>query len=124
LTELINFRSHYAQHPEDQDKTLAQILREDVIVWHGAQLYQPNWNPDSRTLAATIASADGTRTTHILFNTSPDAVDFELPGPNWLRVVDTNLASPNDIQDRSAAPVLQGDSYRAAPRSVVILCAR
>ena len=124
VSELIQFRFHYAQHPEDKDKSLAQILREDNITWHGTSLYQPDWGADSRSLAATIASADGSRTTHILFNTSSEELEFELPGPQWLRVVDTNLPAPEDILDRSVAPLVEGNSYHAAPRSVVILCAR
>ncbi len=124
VSELIKFRFHYALHPEDEDKSLAQILREDTIVWHGTRLYQPDWSPEARCLAVTIASQDGSRTTHMLFNTSPDWADFELPGPDWLRVVDTNLGAPEDIVDRSVAPLIQGVVYHAAPRSVVILCAR
>jgi isoamylase len=124
VSEMIKLRLNYATHPEDQGKPLGQILHEDIIVWHGTQLYQPDWSQDSRTLAVTISNADGSRITHILFNTSSDEVDFQLPGPNWHRMIDTNLASPEDIMDRSIAPVIDGDTYRAAPRSIVILSAR
>ena len=121
---LINLRLHYVVQPEDMDKSLSQVLREDNITWHGTSLYQPDWGPDSRTLAVTLASQDGSRVTHVLFNTSSDSQRFELPGPNWLRIVDTNLAPPDDIVERANAITITDSAYDAAPRSVVILVAK
>ncbi len=120
---LIDLRLHYTIHPEDADKTLSQVLNQDTITWHGTNLYQPNWSADSRTLAVTIASQDGRRITHMLFNTSPDPQPFELPGPNWRRVLDTNLVSPDDYADPINAPIVPGASYLVAPRSIVVLVA-
>jgi len=124
VSGLINLRQHYTVQPEDTDKTLAQILHEDSITWHGTSLNQPDWSPDSRVLAVTIASQDGARKTHMLFNTSAEPRDFELPGANWRRVVDTNLAAPHDYVDPLHAPSQPGSAYRAAPRSIVVLIAR
>ena len=44
-------------------------------------------------------------------------------GHPWRRWIDTSLASPDDIQDWPAAPVVTGQTYRAGPRSVVVLIA-
>jgi glycogen operon protein len=44
-------------------------------------------------------------------------------GHPWRRWIDTSLESPDDIQDWPAAPVVKGPTYRAGPRSVVVLIA-
>jgi isoamylase len=81
----------------------------------------------SRSLAMTISSAGGAARTHLIFNTYWEALDFELPPPApdspWRLIADTNLAPPADIRGPSDAPPVTGTSYRAAPRSVVILIA-
>ena len=42
----------------------------------------------------------------------------------WRRIVDTTLASPDDLSAAADAPLVEGGSYRAGPRSVVVLAAR
>nr|HMN62243.1 glycogen debranching enzyme [Anaerolinea sp.] len=125
VRELINFRLHCFTNPESEDKPLSQVLQDSEITWHGVRLGQPDWSPDSRSLAITITSDGGVSLTHMIFNTFWEALDFQLPplaeGKAWHRVVDTNLASPQDIRDAHRAPSIQGFTYRAAPRSVVVL---
>ncbi len=57
-----------------------------------------------------------------------ESLDFELPlvaGDPWRRWIDTTLESPDDIVEWQAAPVLaDSGSYRAGPRSVVVLWRR
>jgi glycogen operon protein len=66
---------------------------------------------------------------HFIFNTYWEPLEFELPaerhvvGHPWRRWIDTSLESPHDIQDWPAAPVVTGRTYRAGPRSVVVLIA-
>lgn len=71
----------------------------------------------------TLASQNGTRLAHRIFNTSHDPQVFELPGPNWHRIIDTNLAPSGDYVDPANARSLPGMTYLAAPRSVVVLVA-
>ncbi len=49
----------------------------------------------------------------------PLAFAIQAPG-RWVRIVDTALASPDDIVEPSAAPAVDG-TYDVAARSVVIL---
>jgi hypothetical protein len=43
----------------------------------------------------------------------------------WRRIVDTSLPSPDDLRLAGEAPAVDEGSYRAGPRSVVILaCSR
>jgi isoamylase len=44
-------------------------------------------------------------------------------GFSWRRWIDTGLDSPQDIVQWQRAPAIPGYSYRAAPRSVVVLLA-
>ena len=48
------------------------------------------------------------------------AIQDGLPGA-WKRVIDTGLASPEDIVERAAAPVVTELEYELAPRSIAVL---
>jgi len=127
VRELIRFRLHYGFDQEDEGKTLSEELREANITWHGLRLFQPDWSPDARVLALTTTSDDGLRLTHMIFNTDWQRQDFDLPplpdGSAWRRLVDTNLAPPDDIHDRDDAPVITSFRYGTASRSVVVFIA-
>ena len=66
---------------------------------------------------------------YMIFNAYWEPLEFELPfekyasGDPWRRWIDTSRDSPNDIQDWPSAPVVTGQTYRAGPRSVVVLIA-
>jgi glycogen operon protein len=66
----------------------------------------------------------------MIFNPYWEALEFELPPAGespasaWHRWIDTSLNSPDDICEGARAPALSGVSYRAQPRSVVVLFAR
>ena len=127
VRELIRFRLHYFVIPDAEERPLWQVLGELKISWHGVRLHAPDWSAGSRSLATTVVSSDGVDHAHLIFNTYWEALDFELPplpaGFTWKRVLDTNLAPPEDIRDVHEAQPVQGFTYRAAPRSVVVLIA-
>ena len=55
-----------------------------------------------------------------------EPLEFELPPPGkdnytWRRWIDTSLDSPQDIAEWQNAPAVTVRTYRAAPRSVVVL---
>jgi glycogen operon protein len=56
-----------------------------------------------------------------------EPLEFELPAVEanrpWRRWIDTFLDSPNDIAPWQDPPIISGGSYRAGPRSVVVLWA-
>jgi NADH:ubiquinone oxidoreductase subunit 6 (subunit J) len=78
-------------------------------------------------LAMTVTSKDAKRVMHLLFNAYWSALDFDLPPlppcAAWRRLLDTNLAPPEDIYPRDEAPEIEANRYRAAPRSVVVFVA-
>ena len=66
---------------------------------------------------------------HALINAYWEALEFELPPVSdsgrrpWRRWIDTFLDSPHDIIAWEHAPLVPGQTYRAEPRSVVVLFA-
>jgi glycogen operon protein len=96
------------------------------LTWHGTKLGEPDWTGASRTLAFQLHGHGAHADLYVIFNAHWDSQNFRLPAHGgqwrWKRLVDTNLASPNDIvEEREAVPLQPGDHYIAAPRSAVIL---
>ena len=64
---------------------------------------------------------------YLILNAYWEPLDFELPpagddgAGSWRRWIDTALESPEDIVPWQAAPAVSSPTYRAAPRSVVVL---
>jgi isoamylase len=94
--------------------------------WHGVRLGEPDTGYDSRSIALTFRY-DG-QAAHLICNAYWESLDFELPDPGpadgWRRLVDTDLASPDDLVLAPALAERVQGSYRVAPRSVVLLVAR
>ncbi len=107
--------------------SLNDLLRRAGVVWHGIALNRPDWGPDSHSLAFTVRSARGRHLFHVMLNAYWEPLTFEIPsvgadsGHPWRRVIDTALASPDDIQPLSRAPCLAETRYPVQPRSVVFL---
>jgi glycogen operon protein len=114
---------------ECQRLSLNQLLRGASKAWHGVTLRQPDWSQQSRSLAFSAELPEENLSFHLIFNVYWEPLEFELPaemraaGHPWRRWIDTSLESPDDIQDWPAAPVVTGRTYRAGPRSVVVLIA-
>jgi len=115
--------------PERRRVALNQMIREADMTWHGVQLYQPDWRSFSHSLAFTAKLTADHALFHAILNAYWEPLEFELPsvadgihGP-WRRWIDTFLDSPHDIVDWDAAPLAAGRTYRAEPRSVVVLFA-
>ena len=112
---------------ERQRRSLNQLLRGARKAWHGVQLHQPDWSQPSHSLAFSAEVPEDSLSFHFIFNAYWEPLEFELPaemhaaGHPWRRWIDTSLESPDDIQDWPAAPVFPGRTYRAGPRSVVVL---
>jgi glycogen operon protein len=107
---------------------LSQVLREAKRTWHGVKLNQPDWSMDSHSLALSVELKDEGLSLYVILNAYWEALDFELPvvtngAENWRRWIDTALDPPQEICEwHAGAPVLAG-TYRAGPRSVVVLIA-
>lgn len=115
---------------EQQRLTLNQLLRGAHKEWHGTRLHQPDWSQQSRSLALSADVWKEGLCFHLILNAYWEALEFEVPAENecgrsrWRRWIDTSLESPQDIVDWPSAPTFTGRTYRAEPRSVVVLIAR
>jgi glycogen operon protein len=65
----------------------------------------------------------------LILNAYCEPLDFELPAPAersgdpWRRWIDTTLESPDDIVEWPSARSISGNTYRAGPRSMIVLFA-
>jgi len=126
---LVERRLRRPTGPELEHESLDQLIRGAKKAWHGVKLNQPDWGDDSRSLAFSAEIRREKLLFYLILNAYWESLDFELPaieipglGP-WCRWIDTTLESPQDIVPwQNANPVL-GDTYKAGPRSVVVLVA-
>jgi len=111
---------------EENRVTLNELIHDAPHAWHGVKAYQPDWGDASHSLAFSSELKKEKLAFYMIFNAYWEPLEFELPKADdhsvpWRRWIDTHLDSPNDISFWRDAPEVPGDSYRAGPRSVVIL---
>ena len=126
---LIARRLLWSAEPDEPHLSLNQLLSRASRTWHGVKLGQPDWSANSHSLAFTAQVSNGDLFFHVILNAYWEPLEFELPpgsedGETWRRWIDTSLESPEDIVEWQAAPVVTERTYRAGPRSVIVLFAR
>ena len=108
--------------------TLSQVLRNQKLAFHGVKLNQPDWSPSSHSIAINGEPKGDGVLAHVILNAYWEPLEFELPilsdgKANWRRWIDTGLDSPREICEWNAEEPVAGTTYRATPRSVVVLIA-
>ena len=109
--------------------TLTQLINEGIPGWHGVKPNEPDWGKHSHSIALSAELPTQRLRVYFIFNSYWEPLDFELESADnrdehsWRRWIDTSLDSPQDIVDWQTAPFVPGRTYRAEPRSVVILWA-
>ncbi|NLT72783.1 MAG: glycogen debranching protein GlgX [Chloroflexi bacterium] len=95
----------------------------DGVLFHGVHISQPDWGYHSHSLAMQLQALRGDTGLYAIMNAYHEPLEFELPSESrWRRLIDTALASPEDIvENESEGPVLADPRYRAAPHSMVVL---
>jgi glycogen operon protein len=127
VKSLIRFRLGLSIYRYDRGLSLVQLLRQSGLRWHGVKLNWPDWSHHSHSLAFSVQGQRGSF--HLILNAYWEPLDFQLPPPppgslnGWRRVIDTALESPEDFCPWNEAPVVEGSTYLAQPRSVVLLVA-
>jgi glycogen operon protein len=112
---------------ERRRMSLSELIRAANKQWHGVRLHQPDWSERSHSVAFSVELRKEELLIHLILNAYWEPLEFELPpaddggGAAWRRWIDTGLDSPDDIVEWQAAPLVQGCTYRAGPRSVVVL---
>jgi len=125
----LNGRRRLRADSERQGMTLTELIRKGFVGWHGVKLNQPDWSDSSHSIALSAElPGDGLRV-YLIFNAYWESLDFELPKIEeankkpWRRWIDTSLETPEDITGWEEAQPISGSTYRAGPRSVVVLFA-
>jgi len=114
---------------ERRRMTLMQLIHEGIKGWHGVKLNQPDWNDHSHSIALSAELRQEALLVHFIFNAYWEPLDFELPrigrkkGNSWRRWIDTFQEAPEDIVAWQEAPTVPECTYRAGPRSVIVLWA-
>jgi glycogen operon protein len=114
---------------ERQRLSLCEVIQQARTAWHGVRLDQPDWSENSHSIAFTADLHREGLWVHIILNAYWEPLEFELPpvekGPKspWRRWIDTGLDSPHDIVPWQTAAPVPGFTYRAEPRSMVVLFA-
>jgi glycogen operon protein len=130
--EMIAFRK---RHPALRRRSFfrgtgpAGTFRPDVI-FHGVEPRKPDFSPTARTLAfaldGSLTGRDPDCDLYIICNAWKEALPFRIPyAPSlmpWRRVIDTALASPQDIVPEGEGLLVPALSeYPVAPYSLVVL---
>ena len=113
---------------ERRRMSLSQVLSEQKHAWHGVRLNQPDWSSFSHSIVIGGELKSEGVLVHVILNAYWEPLDFELPilrdgRENWRRWIDTALDPPNEICEWNSEPPVLGTTYRAGPRSVVVLIA-
>ena len=102
------------------------------MIWHGVEPNKPDFSPRSRTLALRLdgrhTGREPDRDIYMAFNAWMGTLTFRIPpspqGRPWRRVVDTALASPQDIVGLDEGPRIEvGKTYPVVPYSTLVLIA-
>ena len=92
------------------------------VRWHGVGV-AADLAPYSRTLAFHLrdrTAEDGD--IYVMINADWQNLVFEIQAPgSWRRLIDTALASPNDIVAPIEAPTIADNRYDVSARSIVVL---
>jgi glycogen operon protein len=114
---------------ERQRMTLTQLIKMGIKGWHGVKVNAPDWSAHSHSIALRVELPKQRLLVYCIFNSYWEPLEFELPSlggrdeHSWRRWIDTSLDSPQDIVEWQTAPPVTSSTYRAGPRSVVILWA-
>ena len=102
----------------------SRFWREDIS-WYGT-VGTVDLSPDSRSLAFCLHGASQADTDiYVMINAYWQELEFHIQEgtpQHWLRIVDTALPSPDDFSEPGVP--LQQSTYKAAPRSIVVLVKR
>ncbi len=111
---------------ERQRLSIHTLLGSAKLAWHGVKLGEPDWGDNSRSLAMSGFLKNEGMQLHLMLNAYWEPLVFELPvlpSGKWQRWIDTGFDSPHDIAALNESPTIEGNTYRVADRSVVMLIA-
>jgi glycogen operon protein len=126
VQELIRLRLHFDQGTSGDTIALEDYLSNAHIRWHGTALDKPDWGVDSHAIAVAFRNHALNDVRYIAINSYWNTLNFELPplpepSSRWIRMIDTSLASPEDIADVERGSQVMASTYSVNPHSIVML---
>ena len=105
--------------------SLTQLIAGRRQAWHGVKLSQPDWGEHSHSVAFTAGCETRPMTVHVILNALLGAARIRTAADRrHLAALDGHvLPAPEDIVEWQKAPASHASTYRAGPRSVVVLYA-
>ena len=105
----------------------ARFYRPDEISWLSPEGAPPSWETE-RSIACLIQAHEGGQKLYLAMNPTDEAVLFRAPpsppGRHWRRLIDTAMASPDDIvRPEEAVAVLAEAGMQVSARSALVLLA-
>jgi glycogen operon protein len=102
------------------------MLHQAKTAWHGVKHLQPDWSPQSHSLAFGAEMHREGLELYVIMSAYWEPLTFELPetaeSEPWCRWIDTSLKTPDDIVPwQKVREVADQRWYAAGPRSVVVL---
>ena len=126
VQELIRLRLHFDGGTGGNAVPLEDYIRGAHIQWHGTMLDKPDWSADSHSIAVAFHNHASNNVRYIAINSYWNGLEFQLPplpgsSSRWIRMIDTSLASPEDIADVERGSQVMASTYSVNPHSIVML---
>jgi len=126
VQKLIRLRLHFDQGTSGNAIPLEDYLSHAQIKWHGTTLDKPDWGSDSHSIAVAFHNHALNQVRYIAINSFWSPLEFELPPlssptSKWIRMIDTSLASPDDISEMENGSKVMSATYVVNPHSIVVL---
>jgi isoamylase len=126
VQEAIRLRLRFDRGTSGNAIPLESYLSNAHITWHGTVLDKPDWGVTSHSIAVALHNHALNNVRYIAINSYWEKLEFELPplgdsSARWIRLIDTSLASPDDIAELERDSEVTGSSYVVNPHSVVML---
>ena len=125
---MTRLRLHFNDGFEHTPLDLEEFLKRAHVEWHGIDLGKPDWGHDSHSVALTLHNPPMKQMRYIAINSYWETLKFELPRlepdsvGGWKRILDTALATPNDVAEPGKGCLILAPRYAVEPRSLVMLC--
>ncbi|RMD67459.1 MAG: glycogen debranching enzyme GlgX [Cyanobacteria bacterium J149] len=98
------------------------------LIWHGTQLYKPDWSDYSHSIAFTLHHPQKGEFLHVMLNAYWECLDFQIPQPpdgkKWFRIIDTSAPPNDDFYELKDAIEINGHTYLVHDRTSVVLMAK
>jgi glycogen operon protein len=126
VQQVIRLRLQFDRGTGGDTIALEDYLGEAHIKWHGTSLDKPDWGVDSHAIAVAFRNHALNDVRYIAINSYWRTLNFELPplpepSSRWIRMIDTSLASPEDIADVDRGSQVMASTYSVNPHSIVML---